>query len=471
MSKATSTDLYEVTMAQSYLREGMTGPATFSLFVRELPPDRGFLVCAGLEPVLAYLADYRVDADDVAVFASVTGQRREDLAPLLDLEFEGEVRAVPEGRVVLAGEPLLEVTAPLPQAQLVETYVLNQVSHQTAVASKCARCVLAADGHPVVDFSLRRTHGIEAGHQAARLGAMVGFAGTSNVAAAHAEGLAAVGTMAHSYVEAFGTEEDAFRAFARSRPGPVTLLVDTYDTVAGVETAARVLRELGLGPGCAVRLDSGDLGALAVRARAVLDAAGLRETRIVASGGLDEFAVDDLVRAGAPVDTFAVGTRVGVCADAPYLDSAYKLVEYDGRPVMKLSSAKVTAPGRKQVFRRPGQADLIALADERPPPGAVPLLEAVMREGRRASPRTGSAEAQKRFTADLAALPPRARAVRAPVAPRAELSPRLVSLTADVRRYTEARFTGDGHRSVHPAARPGTGSRPARREGPVGPCP
>ncbi|MFE7430324.1 nicotinate phosphoribosyltransferase [Streptomyces sp. NPDC057545] len=488
MSKATSTDLYEVTMARSYLREGMTGPATFSLFVRELPPDRGFLVCAGLEPVLACLADYRVDAEDVAVFASVTGQRHEELAPLLGLEFEGEVRAVPEGRVVLAGEPLLEITAPLPQAQLVETYVLNQVSHQTAVASKCARCVLAADGRPVVDFSLRRTHGIEAGHQAARLGAMVGFAGTSDVAAAHAEGLTAVGTMAHSYVEAFDSEEDAFRAFARSHPGPVTLLVDTYDTVAGVETAARVLRELGLGPGCAVRLDSGDLGDLAVRARAVLDAAGLRETRIVASGGLDEFAVDELVRAGAPVDTFAVGTRVGVCADAPYLDSAYKLVEYDGRPVMKLSSAKVTAPGRKQVFRRPGRADLVALVDEPPPPGADPLLEAVMREGRRTSPRTGPAEARKRFTADLATLPPRARAVRAPVAPRAEFSQRLVSLTAEVRRCIEARLAGDGRRSVPPGradrrgeppgpsrsvrqGRPAGRGRTEPRQGPVGPCP
>lgn len=491
MSKATSTDLYEVTMAQSYLREGMTGPATFSLFVRELPPDRGFLVCAGLESVLGCLADYRVDAEDVAVFASVTGQRRGDLAALLGLEFEGEVRAVPEGRVVLAGEPLLEITAPLPQAQLVETYVLNQVSHQTAVASKCARCVLAADGHPVVDFSLRRTHGIEAGHQAARLGALVGFAGTSDVAAAHAEGLTAVGTMAHSYVEAFGTEEDAFRAFARSRHGPVTFLVDTYDTVAGVRTAARVLRELGLGPGCAVRLDSGDLADLAVRARSVLDAAGLRETRIVASGGLDEFAVDALVRAGAPIDTFAVGTRVGVCADAPFLDSAYKLVEYDGRPVMKLSSSKVTAPGRKQVFRRPGRADLVALADEPPPPGADPLLEPVMREGRRTSPRTGTAEARKRFAADLAALPPRARLLRAPVAPRAELSPRLVSLTADVRRYIETRLVADACRSVPPGRAAGDGEPPdppdpsgsvrqgrsvrrgrtEPRQGPDGPCP
>ena len=443
MSNATSTDLYEVTMAQSYLSEGMTGSATFSLFVRNLPPDRGFLVCAGLESVLDFLSAYRVDADDVNVFASVMGRRPEDLAPLLGLEFTGEVRAVPEGRIVLAGEPLLEITAPLPQAQLVETYVLNQLNHQTSIASKCARCVLAADGHPVVDFSLRRTHGIEAGHRAARLGAMVGFAGTSNVAAAHAEGLPAVGTMAHSYIEAFGLEEDAFRAFTRSHPGPVTLLVDTYDTVTGVATAARVLRDLGLGPGCAIRLDSGDLGALAVQARTILDAAGLQETRIVASGGLDEFAVDKLVRSGAPIDTYAVGTRIGVSADAPYLDSAYKLVEYDGRPVMKLSSAKVTAPGRKQVFRRPGYADLIALIDEPPPPDGVPLLESVMREGRRVSDRTELDTARKRFAADLAALPPGARTIGAPVAPKAELSGLLSSLAAHVRGYIEKNLMRD----------------------------
>jgi nicotinate phosphoribosyltransferase len=274
---------------------------------------------------------------------------------------------------------------------------------------------------------------------------MAGFAGTSNVAAADSEGLTAVGTMAHSYIEAFGTEEDAFRAFARSHPGPVTLLVDTYDTMTGVATAARVLRDLGLGPGCAIRLDSGDLGALAVQARAVLDAAGLQETRITASGGLDEFAVDSLVRSKAPIDTYAVGTRVGVCADAPYLDSAYKLVEYDGRPVMKLSSAKMTAPGRKQVFRRPGYADLIALFDEQPPPDSVPLLESVMREGRRISKRTELDIARQRLFADLAALPPEARTIRAPTAPKAELSGRLASLTADVRRHIEKNLLGDAH--------------------------
>ncbi|MEU2750019.1 nicotinate phosphoribosyltransferase [Streptomyces collinus] len=444
MSEATTTDLYEVTMAMSYLREGMTGTATFSLFVRDLPPERGFLVAAGLESALDYLSGLRVGPEDVDAFASVLHRPPRDLQPLLGLAFKGDVRAVPEGRIVLAGEPLLEVTAPLPQAQLVETYVLNQLSHQTAIASKAARCVLAAAGHPVVDFSLRRTHGPQAGFQAARLGAMAGFAGTSNVAAATALGIPAVGTMAHSYVEAFATEEEAFRAFARCHPGPVTLLVDTYDTEEGVRVAARVLRDLDRGPGSAVRLDSGDLGALAARARSILDSFGLPHVRIVASGGLDEYAVDDLVRSGAPIDTYAVGTRVGVSADAPYLDSAYKMVEYDGRPVMKLSSAKVTAPGPKQVFRRTAYTDVIRLADEQPSGDGSPLLETVMRDGRRTGGRATLDACRESLAADLAGLPPAARRIREPVAPRATASEHLSALARRVRRrideQTSARY-------------------------------
>ncbi|MFJ9734761.1 nicotinate phosphoribosyltransferase [Streptomyces sp. NPDC101171] len=458
MSEATTTDLYEVTMALSYLREGMTGPATFSLFVRDLPPERGFLVAAGLDSALDYLSHLRVGPEDVEDFAAALHRPADELRPLRGLEFTGGIRAVPEGRIVLAGEPLLEVTAPLPEAQLVETYVLNRLSHQTLIASKAARCVLAADGRPVVDFSLRRTHGPQAGFQAARLGALVGFAGTSNVAAAAATGVAAVGTMAHSYVEAFPGEEEAFRAFARTHPGPLTLLVDTYDTEAGVRVAARVLRDLDRGPGSAVRLDSGDL---AVRARALLDEAGLPDVRIIASGGLDEYAVDDLVRSRAPIDVFAVGTRVGVSADAPYLDSAYKMVEYDGRPVMKLSSAKVTAPGPKQVFRRPGCADVIALADERPPGDGTPLLETVMTGGRRTGERPTLDDGRARFAADLAGLPAAARRVRAPVAPRATVSGRLAALAADVRRRIDERMPAAGSRPSRAASAARGPLRPA----------
>ncbi|MHC5700014.1 nicotinate phosphoribosyltransferase [Streptomyces sp. PKU-MA01144] len=439
MSEATTTDLYEVTMAMSYLREGMDQPATFSLFVRDLPPERGFLVAAGLEPSLAYLSRLRVGPDDVRDFAATLHRPVEDLEGLLGMEFRGEVRAVPEGRLVFAGEPLLEVTAPLPQAQFVETYLLGQLCHQTVVASKAARCVIAAAGRPVVDFSLRRTHGPQAGFQAARVAAMVGFAGTSNVAAAAELGIPGSGTMAHSYVEAFPSEEDAFRAFARAHPGPVTLLVDTYDTDLGVLAAARVLADLRQGAGGAIRLDSGDLAALAHRARAILDRAGLPGVRIVASGGLDEYAVDELVRGGAPIDVYAVGTRVGTAADAPYLDAAYKLVEYAGRPVMKLSSAKATAPAPKQVFRGPGGRDVIGVNGEEPPDGGEPLLRTVMRGGRRTGPPDTLEAARARFEADLASLPDtarRIRGVRPP--PRPVPSPSLAAVTAQTRHGIEA---------------------------------
>ncbi|MFE1787095.1 nicotinate phosphoribosyltransferase [Streptomyces sp. NPDC059525] len=433
MSEVTTTDLYEVTMAMSYLREGMCAEATFSLFVRDLPPERGFLVAAGLEPALDYLSRFVVTADDVRVFAEALRRPTADLAQLVGLRFGGEVRAVPEGRLVFAGEPLLEVTAPLPQAQLVETYLLGQVCHQTAVASKAARCVLAACGRPVVDFSLRRCHGPQAGFQAARLGGIVGFAGTSNVDAAVRLGLDASGTMAHSYIESFPCEEDAFRAFARTHPGPVTLLVDTYDTDRGVAAAARVLNGLRRGPGCAIRLDSGDLGHLARRSRVQLDAAGLTDVRIIASGGLDEYAIDELVRSGAPIDVFAVGTRVGIAADAPYLDAAYKLVAYDGRPVMKLSSAKATAPAAKQVYRRPGSPDVIALRDEASPPGSVPLLATVMLHGRRTGPSDSLAAARVRFEADLDALTQEARRISGPRPPAPTVSEGLSRLTGEVR--------------------------------------
>ncbi|GGW42179.1 nicotinate phosphoribosyltransferase [Streptomyces lucensis JCM 4490] len=458
MSDVTTTDLYEVTMALSYLREDVRAPATFSLFVRDLPPGRGFLVAAGLECAMDFLAGYRVERQDVEEFADALHRPARDLEPLLGLAFDGEVRAVPEGRAVFAGEPLLEVTAPLPQAQLAETYLLNQVCHQTAVASKAARCVLAAAGHAVVDFSLRRTHGPWAGFQAARLGALAGFAGTSNVAAATALGIPASGTMAHSYIEAFRDEEAAFRAFARCHPGPVTFLVDTYDTVAGVEIAARVLADLRRGPGCAVRLDSGDLDALSRRARAVLDAAGLTGVGIVASGGLDEYGVARLVRAGAPIDVYAVGTKAGVAADAPYLDAAYKLVEYDGRPVMKLSSAKVTAPGRKQVFRTAGRPDVIGLDGEEPPDSARPLLRTVMRGGRRTVPPDRWQDARERLRADIADLPGPACRIRDPEPVRPVVSRALGELTARVREDLEARFRPE------PAAAPVT-SRAARPSG------
>ena len=275
--------------------------------------------------------------------------------------------------------------------------------------------------------------------RAARAGAMVGFAGTSNVAASLAYGLPAVGTMAHSFIEAFPDEGEAFRAFARNTSGPVTLLVDTYDTERGVRIAADVLRDLADHRGFGVRLDSGDLNALAAQARRTLDAAGLTTARIVVSGGLDEYGIEDLVTVGAPVDLFAVGTKVGTSADAPYLDSAYKLVEYAGRPVMKLSAGKLTAPFAKQVFRGAGYADLLAIRGEVCPAASEPLLEQVMVGGRRVAPApTESATvtaARQRFVADLAALPETVRRIRQPATLAPQTSPRL-SRATDQLRYT-----------------------------------
>jgi nicotinate phosphoribosyltransferase len=442
--EATRTDLYEVTMAMAYLDLGLTGEATFSLFVRSLPPERGFLVAAGLESVLDMLERYHVDAHDAAVLAHALHRPAGDLAALRGTRFTGSVRAIPEGRIALANEPLLEVTAPLPQAQLVESMVLNRMSHQTAVASKAARCVIAAAGRPVVDFSLRRTHGAEAADQAARLGSLVGFAATSNVEAAHRYDLPATGTMAHSFIEAFEDERTAFRAFAASHPGPLTFLVDTYDTGSGTRHAADVLKETGRAAGAAIRLDSGDLGDLAVRARGILDGAGLPQVAIVASGGLDEYAIDTLVSRGAPIDTYAVGTKVGVSADAPYLDTAYKLVAYRGRPTMKLSTGKTTLPGPHQSWRRPGYADLTGTLGESEPPGGEPLLETVMRDGRRTGPRPSQAAAHRRFARDFAMLPAAARRVRSPDAPGTRLSPSLASLIDQVRERLVAQER-DGH--------------------------
>ena len=417
MAGALATDLYELNMAASYLRRGMNEPATFSLFVRRLPPNRGFLVAAGLEACLEYLERFRFQEDDLAYLRDSLGFDESALDALRDLRFTGEVWAVPEGRIVFAGEPLLEVTAPLPQGQLVETVLLNQITFHTMLASKAARCRLAAGGREVVDFSFRRTQGIEAATAVARDSAIVGFAATSNVDAARRYGLRASGTMAHSYVEAFPSEADAFRAFAEDFPHRTTFLVDTYDTPNGVRTAIEVIRELSLEEPLGVRLDSGDLAALSAEARRLLDDAGLGHVRIFASGGLDELDVDDLVRRGAPIDAFGVGTRMGVSADAPFLDTAYKLATYAGRPVLKLSPGKVSSPGAKQVHRL-AESDLIALRDEPPPDESEALLVPVMRGGRRVEPAPAPAgavvAARARFEADLANLPDGPRDLREP---------------------------------------------------------
>ena len=443
------TDLYELNMAASYLRRSMTAPATFSLFARRLPADRGFLIAAGLEDCLAFLEAFSFTGDDLAWLRETQGFGERDLEAFARLRFTGDVRAVPEGTAVFADEPLLEVTAPIAEAQLAETVLLNHATFQTCVATKAARCVLAAGGARLVDFAFRRTQGIEAGVAAARASAIAGFAATSNVEAARRYGLTAAGTMAHSFIEAFGDEEAAFTAFAEDFPGKTTFLVDTYDTVRGVRAAAGVARRLGLPGPVGVRLDSGDLAALAVRARRLLDDAGLPGAQIFASGSLDEYAIADLVARAAPIDAYGVGTRMGVSADAPYLDSAFKLVAYDGRPVMKLSAGKMTLPGPKQVYRGPAAGDLLALRDEPAPPGRQPLLIPVMRDGRRLGPPEPMAVMRQRCAASLAWLPPRARALRAPTPVPVTISAALDSLRHDLAETLGFPGTGDG--LAHPA--------------------
>ncbi len=427
------TDLYELTMAASYLKRGMDEPATFSLFVRRLPPERGFLVAAGLEGALQALESLAFDDDDLA-YLSTKGFRADALDGLRSLRFDGEVVAVPEGQIVFPDEPLLEITAPLPVAQLVETVVLNQITYQTALASKAARCALAAAGRSaLVDFSLRRTHGIEAGMAAARSAVLAGFSGTSNVEAARRLGVEPIGTMAHSYIESFPTEREAFVAFAEDFPDRPTFLVDTYDTEAGVLTAIDVAGELGLDD-LGIRLDSGDLLALSIRAREILDGAGWTDATIVASGGLDELDVARLLDAGAPIDVFGLGTRIGVSADAPALDSAYKLVAYRGRPVMKLSSGKESLPGPKQVYRsRADRPDVLATRSEPAPSGFTPLLVPVMANGQRLGPAEPLSVAAERLAQDLAALPAQARRLRSPEPVPVDSSPALEALTSEVR--------------------------------------
>lgn len=388
------TDLYELTMAASYLRESMTAQATFSLFVRRLPPERPFLIAAGLADVLTFLQEFEFSGRAVAYLESLGRFDRNFLAALRKLRFTGSVRAVAEGTPVFADEPVLEVTAPIAEAQLVEAAVLNFCHFQTLLASKAARCVLAARGKPVVEFGLRRTHGTDAGMKAARCAYLAGATMTSNVLAGLEYGIPITGTMAHSYVTAFHHEIDAFLAFARAFPDHTTLLIDTYDTVAGARKAvqiARFLEDRGHKLG-AVRLDSGDIVALSRKVRQILDDASLSYVKIFVSGGLDEYLIDDYLATGAPIDAFGVGTRMDVSADVPYLDMAYKLVRYGGRDVLKISEGKQTWAGEKQVYRERGlddrfAGDLIALKDEPPPsPTAQPLLHTVMEHGRPVEP-------------------------------------------------------------------------------------
>jgi len=377
------TDLYQLTMLQAYYVEDMQDTAVFDLFVRHLPEQRNYLIAAGLQPALDYITSLAFTPDELDYLDSLGRFRTQFLDYLAGFHFTGDVYAVPEGTVVFADEPLVEVIAPLPQAQLVETFILNQVHFQTLIASKAARVVHAAAGHTVVDFGLRRYHGIDAGMQAARAAWLAGADATSNVLAGKTWNIPVNGTMAHSYILAHDSEANAFARFAELYPDTV-LLVDTYDTLAGVRKVVELARELGERfQVSAIRLDSGEIGPLAHEARNILDRAGLERVQLFVSGDLDEHAIAALLAGGAPIDGFGVGTRMGTSADAPFLNCAYKLVEYAGENRMKLSRDKATLPGRKQIFRVRESGlnarDIIARHDERC--AGTPLLRPVMQSG------------------------------------------------------------------------------------------
>jgi len=433
--RALFADLYELTMVQGYLEEGLSGEAVFTVFVRRLPESRNFLLACGLDAVLGYLERLRFTDEDVAYLRSLGRFSHRLFDWLRDFRFEGSVYALPEGTPVFANEPILEVVAPLPQAQLVETAVMNQIHVHTVMASKGVRCVIAARERTVIDFGARRTHGVDASLDAAHAFHIAGIHGTSNVLAGKIYGLPLAGTMAHSYVQAHDDEREAFRAFARMFPG-TTLLVDTYDTLTGVQRVIELAGERGgdfqIG---AIRLDSGDLGTLAREARGLLDAAGLKEIRIFASSDLDEYGIAALVKADAPIDGFGVGTAMGVSSDAPFLDIVYKLSEYAGEGRMKVSRSKSVLPGRKQVFRleEHGRAtgDVIGRFGEAL--DGRQLLRLVMRQGRRTSDGESDLDAARRRAAEeLARLPSRVTSLE-----RAE-PPYQVSISTALEQFTAA---------------------------------
>jgi nicotinate phosphoribosyltransferase len=383
-------DFYELTMCASYFDNKKFEPATFDLFIRRLPENRSYFLFAGLEQVLLFLKSVKFTEEHLS-YLKKQGFNQQFLDYLRDFKFTGDVWAVPEGTVAFPCEPLIRVTAPIIEAQLMETFLLNTVNLQTTIATKASRVVRAAKGKAVIEFGLRREHGIDAGMKVARCSYIAGCQGTSNVLAGLSYGIPVFGTMAHSFVMSYEKEIDAFRAFTKTFPANSTLLIDTYNDIAGAEKAATVAKELEK-KGCrlgGVRLDSGDLVEISKKVRKLLDQKGLQYVKIFASGDLDEFRIAELLKNGAKIDAFGVGTKMGTSADKPYVDVIYKLCETMSEkgvfsPIMKLSKGKVTLPGRKQVYRLKDAngnfaGDMIALADEKVK--GEPLLVKVMEKG------------------------------------------------------------------------------------------
>jgi nicotinate phosphoribosyltransferase len=382
------TDLYELTMMLAYGESNLSAKATFSLYIRgSAELYRGFYVAAGLEDALYGLERMRFSQSDLDYLQSLHLFPEGFIRSLSDFRFTGDIWAMPEGTICFADEPLMEVTAPIAEAQLVETFLINTLGFQTNIATKSLRCVHAAKGRPLADFSLRRTQGLDAGMQVARSAYISGFTGTSNVLAGKKYGIPVSGTMAHSFIQAFGSEVEAFQAYARSFPDNSIFLIDTHDVIAGAHRAVAVALDMArqghLLKG--VRIDSGEMVDVSKKVRRILDGAGLHQVQIVATSGFDEFEIEKALSGGATIDAFGVGTKLSVSADTPYLDMVYKLVQYDGRNVKKTSPGKITLAGEKQVFRKTDRdggyaADILGTRNEMID-GAEPLLIKVMENG------------------------------------------------------------------------------------------
>ena len=433
------TDLYQLTMLQGYHDTGMEDVAVFEFFVRKLRPGRGFLMTAGLEQSMQYLEALHFSSEELAWLATTGHFSNGFLASLETLRFTGDVHAMPEGTIFFPNEPILRVTAPIAQAQLVETRLINLLHFQTLIASKAARMVLMAPDKLLVDFGLRRAHGAEAGLLAARASYIAGFTGTATVQAGMQFGIPLFGTMAHSFVQAHDDETLAFEHFAHAQPDNVVLLIDTYDT----EEAAR--KVVALAPKLerdgirikGVRIDSGNLADHARQVRKILDAGGLRYVTIFASGDLDEHVLRDMLASGAPVDGFGIGTRMDTSSDVPYLDCAYKLEEYAGKARRKRSEGKQTWPGRKQVYRSydaDGRMESDIVTVEGDPQQGEPLIMPMMRGGKRLAASAPLADIRSRAVANLARLPEPLRKLHEPCVYEVEISSELYELAAQVDR-------------------------------------
>ena len=435
-SAALVTDLYQLNMVQAYLDRGEDKTAVFEFFVRRLPPRRGFLLAAGLADALDYIEGLRFTAADIDWLKS-TGRFRQNLLDYLNaFRFTGDVHAVPEGTICFSNEPLIRITAPLPQAQLIETRLINILHFQTLIASKAARMVLAAPGKNLADFGLRTAHGAEAGLFSARASYIAGFNGAANVAAEARYGVPIVGTMAHSFVQVHGDEMQAFEDFARARPEGVILLIDTYNTEAGARKVVELTPRLkadGISVR-GVRIDSGDLAAAARKVRAILDAGGLKDVIILVSGGINEDVLQGMIRDNVPIDGYGIGVNLDASIDAPSLDCAYKLQEYDGTPRRKLSEGKETWPGRKQVWRSYDaqgimRGDVISLEDDTQT-GST-LIAPVMRAGRRVAPSPSLADIRVHAARGLAGLPAPLKRLQEDVRYSVQISTALKALAAE----------------------------------------